>query len=105
MIRTQQVACPPLAAVILGIEVGQIGAHCPVGAGARHDITGEATEERRLECMDQLDQARRVEVTIEQHEHAGLDRAQTRQGLPVVHWEDRGERGHLHDEWSAHSSK
>ena len=69
-----------LAAVILGIEVGQICAISELAQVARHDIAGQATQDMRPQCTDQLDQARRVKATIQQHQHAGLDRAQQGKG-------------------------
>ena len=81
----QQWPAALLAAVILGIEVGQIGAIGKLAQVARHDITGQATQHMRPQCTDQLDQARRVKATIEQHQHAGLDRAQQGKGsLPFI---------------------
>ena len=76
----QQWPAALFAAVILGIEVGQIGAISELAQVAGHDIAGQATQHMRAQRTDHLDQASRVKATIQQHEHAGLDRAQQGKG-------------------------
>src|SRR6266700_2575997 len=54
----QQWLAPLLAAVILGIEVGQIGPISELAQVARHGIAGQATQGMRSHCAHELEQAR-----------------------------------------------